>query len=106
MTIKEFKMCCILFTKKFEGKKYKAVVDDCYDTDEDCIISFRYIIFGSKHNPNLRGPGDFGYGRNDMLFTFEIAQNEFLIHKKSESTNFNTVKEFLEYFKIPLEDII
>ena len=45
MTYNEFKMCCILFCKTFEGKKYGEVVKECYSMDKDCIISFEKLIF-------------------------------------------------------------
>ena len=42
MTEKEFKLCCTLFCKAFEGRKYGEIVKVCHEEDFDTIISMNF----------------------------------------------------------------
>ena len=95
MTYNEYKMCCILFCKTFEGKKYGEVVVDCYQGDFPCNVTQfpkfkgRFFVLGIKcvmwwtYNEELKMPLQF-----------------------KSSLMFKSIIDFLNHFKIPLEDIV
>ena len=96
MTYNEFKFCCMMFTKAFEGKKYGEVVKECYFGDKDCIISFEKLSFFN----NI-----FGYGEQDYLFEYNIKVLS-IQNYDTPNTLFKTIKDFLNYFEIPFKDIV
>lgn len=57
MTYNEFKMCCILFCKTFEGKEYGEVVKNCYTRDKYIVVTkfplFDDIYFVLECEPPL-----------------------------------------------------
>ena len=96
MTYNEFKFCCLMFTKAFEGKKYGEVVKECYSMDKDCIISFEKQAYFNNC---------FGYSSRDYLFEFSIER--LMVHNDNTPNNlFNSMKDFLVHFKISSEDIV
>ena len=95
MTYNEFKFCCLMFTKAFEGKKYGEVVKECHSMDKDCIISFEKLAYFNNC---------FGYSSHKYLFGFSIET--LIVHNYNiPSYIFNSTKDFLNYFKIPFKDI-
>ena len=96
MTFNEFKFCCLMFTKAFEGKKYGEVVKGCYSMDKDCIIAFEKQVYFNNR---------FGYSSRDYLFEFSIGR--LIVNNYNTPNNlFNSMKDFLDHFKIPFEDIV
>ena len=98
MTFNEFKFCCIMFTKAFEGRKYGEVVDGCYPYDKDCIISLNKICFtsSSKRFRYYSQPAVFVYhGRAVMIYKENVSD-----------VYFYNVQDFLNHFKISYEDIV
>ena len=87
MTYKEFLMCCVLFCRTFEGKKYGDIVKDCYDTDRQYII---------RNNVD----------KYLKCYVFEFVDGKLMIFVKGSNVYFKSTKDFLNYFKIPLEDIV
>lgn len=88
MTYNEFKMCLILFCKTFKGKKYGEIIESCYDMDVNYII-----------------PITVNYYLKNYLF--EFVDETLMIYEKDEINQyFKTTNDFLNYFKIPLEDIV
>ena len=97
MTYNEFKMCCILFCKTFEGKKYGEVVDGCYSDDVDCIISTNNIVFlGSR----------FGCFENDYLFSYTNTKYIYIQLENEPNIWFINVEDFLNHFNIHSKDIV
>ena len=80
-------MCCVLFCKTFEGKKYGDIVKDCYDTDR------QYIIRNNVDEYLKR-------------YVFEFVDGKLIIFVKGSNVYFKSTKDFLNYFKIPLEDVV
>ena len=96
MTFNEFKMCCILFCKTFEGRKYGDVVKSCHVVDRRLIIP--------KHPKFIQCDfllcGSFVWRFLNLgILHINTDDYEILIHLL-------TVEDFLNYFKIYLEDII
>lgn len=87
MTFNEFLMCCALFCKTFEGKKVGDIVKDCYDTDRQYII--RNIV-----------------DKYLKCYIFEFVDKKLMIYVKGSNVYFKSTKDFLNHFKIPLEDIV
>ena len=88
MTYNEFLMCCTLFCKTFEGKKYEDLVKECYDTDRLYII--RNIV-----------------DEYFKSYLFEFVDKKLMIYIKGDGNiYFKSTKDFLNHFKIPLEDIV
>ena len=97
MTYNEFKMCCILFTKNFEGKRYGDIVKDCYADDVDCIISFNSIVFTVNH---------FGYFENYYLFSYTDMKYISVQLEEYTDESFTNVEDFLNHFNIHSKDIV
>ena len=98
MTYNEFKFCCIIFTKTFEGLKYGDVVKNCFIEDGTIIISIKDVVFTSINR--------FGYTGANMLFVLSNRLGLIIHIDGEQSVNLNTIKEFLEYFNITLEDTV
>lgn len=99
MTYNEFKMCCIMFTITFEGKKYGDVIKNCYTVDHTQIISIVDVVFTSNNR--------FGYTKDScMLFAFTNRIGLLIYTESIQNCEYYTVKEFLEHFNITSEDII
>ena len=87
MTYNEFKLCCTLFCKTFEGKKYEDIVKDCYDTDRQYII------------------------RNNVdeylkCYVFSFVDKKLMIYVKGSNVYFKSTKDFLNHFKIHFKDVV
>lgn len=86
MTKNEFKLCCSLFEKYYKGRTLKEIlkkecfvsykIDECVFNDAQCILY---------------------YHRKSLCFNgFDVP----------EEYSFNQINDFLNYFNIPLEDIV
>ena len=95
MTYNEFKMCCILFCKAFEGKKYGEVVKDCYDIDENIIISLNACCI-DDYSFFVDGHRIFDYIITKILNIYIVA----------DYISLKTYEDFLNHFKITFEDIV
>ena len=102
MTIKEFKMCCVVFCKFFEGRKYGDIVKQCYKNDNELIIDVVNLTFDNftKNNEVLL--------ENELImwYSFRTKEIKICLDSNIDGRKFKLVKDFQEYFKIPLEDII
>lgn len=98
MTYNEYKFCCIIFTKTFEGLKYGDVVKNCYREDCTIIISIKDVIFTSINR--------FGYTGANMLFGLSNRLGLIIYIDDIRNAKLYTIKEFLEYFNITLEDTV
>ena len=102
MTTKEFKMCCVIFCKFFEGRKYGEIVQDCYKNDKELIIDVVNLTFDNitKNIDVLL--------ENELIMWYKFRTKEIKIFSDSNNdiVEFKLVKDFLNHFKIPLEDII
>ena len=96
MTYNEFKFCCIIFRKHFEGKKYGEVIENGYQMLKHSVINKSLKINGCR----------FCFHNEDTILYF--ANNLIYINRPYdfEDPFFITVKDFLNYFKIPFEDIV
>ena len=87
-----------MFCKHFEGRKYGDIVKQCYKCDEDLTINvINNIYIVEKFNSRMR-IGD------NMVFWFENGILEVVI--SAPDILFETIDDFLGYFKIPSEDIV
>ena len=95
MTEKEFKLCCTLFCKAFEGRKYGEIVKVCHEEDFDTIISmnFTYDIDGDVYF-------------NDSLVMYYKNKLYGICINCGDNYEIKSVKNFLNYFKIPFKDIV
>ena len=104
MTIKEFKMCCVVFCKFFEGRKYGDIVQECYKNDDELIIDVVNLTFG-----NIRIAKNIDVLlENELIMWYKFRTKEIKIFSDSDNdiVKFKLVKDFLNHFKIPLEDYI
>ena len=104
MTIKEFKMCCVVFCKFFEGRKYGEIVRECYKNDNELIIDVVNLTFDNMdNNKNIDVLLE-----NELIVWYRFRTKEIIICLDSniDGWKFKLVKDFLNHFKIPLEDII
>ena len=102
MTTKEFKMCCVVFCKFFEGRKYGKIVQECYKNDKELIIDVVNLTFENfTKNNDVRL-------ENELIMWYKFRTKEIKIFSDSNNdiVKFKLVKDFLEHFKIPLEDYI
>lgn len=99
MTYNDFKMCCTLFCKHFNGQKYGCVVKDCYNSDVDISINdcIRYEITNSGKLVRFYIDESYMARFDGKCFTVIGAVANLIFH--------NTI-DFLEYFKIPSEDVV
>lgn len=96
MTYNEFKLCSSIFCKAFEGKKYGEIVKNCYAEDYNIIISYNFIFYGKTIKLSNNTIWVFDYNRTLRLLSNPSKYNDI----------FETIKEFLEYFKINMCDIV
>lgn len=95
MTFNEFKMCSVLFCKTFEGKKYGDVVKTCHVVDRRLIIP--------KHPK---------FNQCDFLLCGSFVWHFFDLGLHIITDDWKiiirllTVEDFLNHFKIHLEDIV
>lgn len=96
MTFNEFKMCCILFCKTFEGKEYGEIYKGCCDCDRSLII---------PKTPEFVRTGFFLCGSFIWYFS-NMGRIVFCSIGIDSSLRFLNVKDFLNHFKIPLGDVV
>ena len=97
-------MCCVVFCKFFEGRKYGEIVQECYKNDNELIIDVVNLTFDNTDN-NKNNDVRL---ENELIMWYKFRTKEIKIFSDSNNdiVKFKLVKDFLEYFKIPLEDII
>ena len=120
MTIKEFKMCCVVFCKFFEGRKYGEIVQKCHKNDKELIIDVVNLTFDNMDNNKIIDVVNLTFDNmdnnknnevlleNELIMWYRFRTNEIKICLDSniDGWKFKLVKDFLNHFKIPLEDII
>ena len=96
MTYNEFKFCCIIFRKYFEGKKYGEVIENCYYKMKNFTVNKSLKIDKCR----------FRFITEDTILYF--FNNKICINMPSsfENPSFKTSVDFLNYFKIPFKDIV
>ena len=99
MTYNDFKMCCTLFCKHFNGQKYGCIIKDCYSNDADILINGR-VRYENIYDDELVRL----YFKDHYMARFK--DGSFTIITKRQNLNFHNTIDFLEYFKIPSEDIV
>ena len=99
MTYNEFKMCCTLFCKHFNGQKYGSIIKDCYSSDVDILINDRVRYENIDYGELVRL-----YFNDKYMARFN--DDSFMIITKRQNLNFYNTIDFLKYFKIPSEDIV
>ena len=104
MTTKEFKMCCVVFCKFFDGRKYGEIFPECYKNDNELIIDVVNLTFDNMdNNKNIDVLLE-----NELIMWYKFRTKEIKIFSDSDNdiVKFKLVKDFLEFFNIPLEDYI
>ena len=104
MTTKEFKMCCVVFCKFFEGRKYSEIVQECYTNDKELIVDSMNLTFDNTDNNNNID----GLIENELVmwYWFRTKEIKICLDSNIDGLTFKLVKDFLNHFNIPLEDII
>ena len=99
MTENEFKMCCALFCKTFEGKKYGEIVKCYYERSLNPIITntFKFEDNGLFLNLILD---------EYLILYFVRNSREMFIARELNNKEFDLAEDFLNYFNISLKDII
>ena len=100
MTLNEFKFCCTVFCNNFNGMKYGDAVEDCYRDDYTIIVNNELY---------------YDYTTQDIVrvslcpnntYIIRYDSEELIVLKRNIDTTLKTVKDFLNYFDITLEDIV
>ena len=97
-------MCCVVFCKFFEGRKYGEIVRECYKNDNELIIDVVNLTFDNMdNNKNIDVLLE-----NELImwYSFRTKEIKICLDSNIDGRKFKLVKDFLEYFKIPLEDYI
>lgn len=106
MTYNEFKFCCTVFCEYFEGRKYGDIVKQCYTCDEDLpinVINNNYIV--EKFTSIMRIGDNMVFWFGNMVFWFGNGLFKVVVIDAPDII-FETIDDFLGYFKIPFEDIV
>ena len=100
MTYNEFKLCCYIVALKYNGKQIDDILD--YDHYNKHTISLKTAIFERS--------------LDRVYFSNDDAKYHFFYEFLTKSLNylsisnlykpFYNVEEFLNHFKIPLEDVV
>lgn len=100
MTFNEFKFCCTVFCNNFKGMEYGNIVEDCYREDYTIIVNNDlYYDYTISYIVKVRlRPND--------AYIMHYVSEEFIVLKPTRNTTLKTVKDFLNYFDITLEDIV
>lgn len=98
MTFNEFKFCCVIFCNNFKGIEYGNNVEDCYREDYTIIVNNDlYYDYTIPYIVKVRlRPND--------AYIMHYDSGRFIVLKPSRNTSLKTVKDFLNYFDITLED--
>ena len=100
MTFNEFKLCCSVFCEYFKGMEYGNIVEDCYIQDYTSIVNNDlYFDYNSSYIVKVRL-------RHNDAYIMRYDSEELIVLKRSRNTTLKTVKDFLNYFNITLEDIV
>ena len=100
MTFNEFKFCCTVFCNNFKGVEYGNVIGECYI--EDYTIIVKNVLY-------------YDYTIQDIVIVKLRPKNTYIMRYDSEelidlkryrNTTLKTVKDFLIYFNIHVEDIV
>ena len=95
MTENEFVLCSILLIKKYEGKLWGEVFPECWVGDLRQLVSFNTFVQFDK---------DLFF--NDSCVACLGLDGRIIVYKDDHEVIELNYKEFLEYFKIPSEDIV
>lgn len=99
MTENEFVLCSILLIKKYEGKLWGEVVPECWVRDSFILVSFksfRILFRFDCVELNICGNCVVRLGLDGRIIVYTDNHEDIKLN----------YKEFLEYFKIPSEDIV
>ena len=91
-----------VFCKFFEGRKYGEIFPECNKNDNELIIDVVNLTFDDfTKNNDVRL-------ENELIMWYKFRTKEIRIFSDSDNdiVKFKLVKDFLEFFNIPLEDII
>lgn len=100
MTFNEFKFCCTVFCNNFKGMEYGNIVEDCYIQDYTLIVkNDLYYEYTIQDIVKVRL-------RPNNAYIMRYDSEELIVLKPSRDTTLKTVKDFLNYFNITLEDIV
>lgn len=100
MTSNEYRFGILLFCKTFEGRKYGEIVKECCGDDFNMIINYdinHYINFKSLQTLLSQS---FVMWYDSSLGSLNILNATY------EDNRYMNLKDFLNYFKIPFEDIV
>ena len=95
MTYNEFKLCSILLIKKYEGKLWGEVFPVCWFSDTRQLVSFNTF---KQYDKDLFF--------NESCVARLCLDGRILVFRDNRSDFKLNQKEFLEYFKLHLEDIV
>ena len=96
MTKKEFEYCCIIFKIYFNGKKYSEVIENGFGDLAECLIDVNWKI----KNGQLKNFVD------DIILYFRNEKCYINRPVKIGDHSFKNIKDFSNYFKITLKDIV
>ena len=99
MTKNEFILCCELLYKHHRGKKLKEILKSSGKFVDIKIENIVYDILEDKikFRNNESSESIMYFMREQLRLNGKIGVNEF---------NYDKVEDFLNYFKIPMEDIV
>ena len=105
MNYNEFKFCCIMFCKQFEGQLYGDVVKDCFKFDAHININLKHLEFDGRFV--FREDCEDGVTASmSTLMVFEKQKRLYIHRILDEHKEFECKYKFLEYFNITLKDIV
>lgn len=99
MTENKFVLCSILLIKKYEGKLWGEVFPECWVKDSLILVSFddfRILFRFDCVELKICGNCVVRLGLNGRIIVYKDNHEDIELN----------YKEFLEYFKIPSEDIV
>ena len=98
MTKKEFEYCCIILKIYFNGKKYSEVIENGFGDLAECSIDVNWKI----KNGLLKNFVD------DVILYFNFIFGKIYINRPAKigDPSFKNIKDFSNYFKITLKDIV
>ena len=99
MTNNEINYCYTIFCKYFEGKTYKNVITNGYPSFKNHIIKLSAFHF-KIHDNYLKF-----YNDDCMFYSFHGIIKLNLIPNVGDP-QFESIKDFLDYFNITLKDIV
>ena len=103
MTYDQFKFCCLVFCKYFEGNTYGPIVNS---------VPFKNWSYGEHKIEVANSCFLYGYcfstidPEEHVIFFLDDTFLTFNIGNDYEYPKFETIKEFLKHFEIVLVDIV